>query len=168
MTETPPTVDPRFDPRFQRGYSASAPPPPRPRESSGPVPVSSRPDPVEVPAFARPVAERAPAPAAPADRPVPRVEPTVTLETELDEPLPVNPWRVALLVLSLALIGLAAWLLWMFGTGSGYFYSTGSSDVVLMLLQQVLYQAPTGMITAGLLGFVAWVALGALWPRSPR
>jgi hypothetical protein len=172
MTETPPTVDPRFDPRFQRGYSASASTSPRPsRESSGPVPVASRPAPVEVPAFARPVVERIPAEPPTPERPVPRMEPTVTLETELDEPLPVNPWRVALLVVSLGLIALAAGAMWVVVDGSVFAttsFSSASSAAMQYVLQQVLVQAPPGLISAGVLGVVAWIALGALWPRSPR
>jgi hypothetical protein len=99
------------------------------------------------------------------------MEPTVTLETELDEPLPVNPWRVALLVVSLGLIALAAGAMWVVVDGSVFAttsFSSASSAAMQYVLQQVLVQAPPGLISAGVLGVVAWIALGALWPRSPR
>lgn len=147
-----PEVDPRFDPVFQRGYDPAV-----------HAPVARRSvlrTPAAVPA---PLPE--PAAAAPAvSAPVSEAPPVLDEEAE-DAPSRRNPWLLALLLVSIAFLVIAGTFLWAIGQRDIYSYSAQPSAGELML-QQLWYQLPPGLITAGLLGIVLRIALGAIKGRA--
>jgi hypothetical protein len=167
-------VDPRFDPVFQRGYdpaqhgrsahraasashAATASTPSREMRPLTPAPRYRAPDPDE-----RDVAEaRRPA--------VVTGDADVVVEASAvdDEPAPprANPFRVLLLVASIAAVGGAALLLWHrleedpYGGGYG-------SDVASTFAYQFTDALMVPLLTGGLIGFCLWLAIGALRKRD--
>ena len=138
-----PEVDPRFDPVFQRGYDPAVHAPVARRS------VLRTPAPLPEPAAAAVSAEAPP-----------------LLEEELeDAPSHRNPWLLALLLVSIAFLVIAGTFLWAIGQRDIYSYSAQPSAAELML-QQLWYQLPPGLITAGLLGIVLRIALGAIKGRA--
>ena len=133
-----PGIDPRFDPVFQHGYEPAA-------HTPAPAPV---PDAIVVPEFA-PTAVAASAGAVDDDI----------------EPVGRNPWLVALLLCSLALIALGVGMLVAFGTGVVVNGSSSTSNPFQLAMQTVLYQAPPALMIAGFLGLAGWIGIGAVARR---
>jgi hypothetical protein len=138
--------DPRYDPRFQRGWDGVVPPVPD-------APPTAPPEPARTPAPAAPV-EPAPTAAAadfPAAAPDDEAEP---------EPTGRNPFRIALFLLGAVLIIAAASLLWQqLQTVSS---SQGPADVVF---QQVIYIFGPMLMLAGIVSIVVAVATLAVRRR---
>ena len=139
-----PEVDPRFDPVFQRGYDPA----------------------VHAPAARRSVlrtpAERpAPLPAPPERAPEPAPAPVREEEPEEDEVSRRNPWLLALLLVSIGLLIAAGVLLWRVGQRDVYSGSSLPTGAELMV-QQLAYMLPPGLIVAGFVGIVLRVAIGAV------
>lgn len=147
-------VDPRFDPVFQRGYD-----PDRHRTRVRP------PAPVE-PVEREPVVTTAPPPAAP--RGEPEAPPAESAPPE-EEYLPPrrNPFRLALLLGSLAAIAGSVVVLWRriaqdpYGGYGGY-----GGDVGQVFYQQFSDALFAPLLTGGLLGLILWIAIGALRSRG--
>jgi len=186
MTETRPPqgIDPRFDPRFQRGYQPS---PDEAASTDGPVETDAAP----------PAAEREPAaprvavppqPAAPAARPDlewsrrpsergTAAEPEPGLEPGLDEddafpaeftedddePSPADPWFLAAwgVAVIAIVVGLAFW--WAGLMAENPFSGVGQSD---RWLQYVGWIVAPSLIQGGLIGLVAMLVwTGIRWTR---
>jgi hypothetical protein len=139
-------VDPRFDPVFQRGYDPSR---HRPRTASrAPSPPDA--EPVEPPVAASVEA------------------PPVEVETEDEfEPRPRNPYRLILLLVSIAAVAGAGLLLWKrieadpYGGYGGY-----GGDTAQVFVQQFTDSLLVPLLTGGVLGLCLWLALGALRRRD--
>lgn len=162
-------LDPRFDPRYQRGFDPALHETPDDRRSSLSRPTAASP------------LDAAPAVAASAS-PVPRaqvlvpppVPPAAGLgeldqrgtwaddDTSLDAPTR-NPFRLALLVASLAAIAASAALVVATYRTSYSYSSTDTSPGELFLTQFPQY-AYGPLFTVGLIGLVLWVAVGAVIP----
>jgi hypothetical protein len=142
-------VDPRFDPVFQRGYDPSRHGSPARRAAARPVA-----EPAEAPADTPVAATSDPPPAEAAG------------EDEL-EPRPRNPYRVILLLVSLAAIAGAGVLLWNrieqdpYGGFGGY-----GGDTARVFVQQFTDSLMVPLLTGGVLGLCLWLALGALRRRD--
>src|SRR4051812_17034003 len=106
------SVDPRFDPRFQRGDDPAM----APASSSAARPADPKPARVPPAEPGVPVGQSEPARAAEPDRLNDPTDPTDDPTDELDdESAPVtgrNPFRLALLIVSVALLAIAAAMLW--------------------------------------------------------
>lgn len=157
MSDRPP-LDPRFDPRFQRGYAGEAPvatTAQRGSRAAWPTPKVVA-DPAKL--IAGPPRVVAPT--------VPAVEASGEHPVQVAEPLPRNPWSLALLIVSAAMIlgGLAiAW----YGVSHRSAWGTGTPvlDLFLMELSWIL---PSALLIAGSVGLVARLALAALWAGDRR
>ena len=143
-------TDPRFDPRFQRGYSGEQPEVPH-EAVRGPAPTPAEPPSAGEPAAVR-VREANPAP----------------LE-EVEEswaPAPRNPYRLALLLAGVAMLLGAGILIWYTvrtaNTGSGVY------DVGEQTLSFVEYLVPPALVLGGLTSLIVWLVLGALAARDAR
>lgn len=147
--EPAPEVDPRFDPVFQRGYD--------PQVHARPVRRSVLRTPAARPA---PLPVTPPPPAAEAPAPVVEVEPE-----EEDGARRRNPWLLALVLVSVGFLVVAVALLWTLGQRNIYSFS-GTPGAAELMLQQLSYMLPPGLLTAGLLGLVLRVAIGALRGRA--
>ena len=135
-----PAPDPRFDPRFQRGYDGPQPEPP-------PPPVAARPEePVDEPGHGDGA-----------------VEGTARSRAgEIDDiwvPPRRNPFALALLIGGLAMIAAGAWLVWTLITASSYPNGYDRGEQAFALIQQQLSPA---LLICGVLGIVGWLVLGAL------
>lgn len=148
-------VDPRFDPVFQRGYDPAQhrtrvrPPVETPARESAPTrPETFAPAPDRAPSGDSALDERRPA--------------------ELDdEPLRRNPFRLILLLTSVAAIGGAALLLWKRVAEDPYGgYGGVGGDVAHVFFQQFVAALLGPLLTGGLLGLCLWLALGALRRRD--
>jgi len=159
MSEQGGTVDPRFDPRFQRGYDPAvhAVPSPEPELSPEPDPIP------EVAAFA-PVA-RAEAPAR-ADG-FEQLGLVGALPVEERAPRRTNPYRVALGVASVALLVLGVVMIVVALQPRNDSVSDVTTAVWLSQLTQYGPLLALGPLLAGLIGLLLWVALSAIAPRSP-
>lgn len=155
MTETS-SVDPRFDPVFQRGYDPAVHPRPAGSALAGGgmrrsvlderPPVDGAPEPIVVPRFEAP-------PAKPVPPPVQQLE---ELESE-----PRNPWLVVLVVVSLVFLLAGGALLVSYGNlNMGY---SSQSQIVSVVLQNLSYQLPPPLITVGLTGLVVRLVIAILW-----
>jgi hypothetical protein len=130
-------VDPRFDPMFQRGYDPK---------------VHRRP-----PRVAEPMRQPRPAPDSPQAEPVDRQNSPAAPETPAR-----NPYRLALLLVSIAAIAGAALVLWRrlseepyYGTQTGSLFTT-----------QLLDNLTLPLLTGGIIGLCLWLALGAVQRRD--
>jgi hypothetical protein len=132
-------VDPRFDPMFQRGYDPK---------------LHRRP-----PRAAEPAREPRPAPESPRAEPVDRQGAPVSPETL---PPPRNPYRLALLLVSIAAIAGAALLLWR-RLGEEPYYGTQTGT---LFVTQLLDNLPTPVLTGGIIGLCLWLAIGAVGRRD--
>lgn len=157
-------VDPRFDPVFQRGYDPKLHDRRHPRSVSRPdaepVPIASHRQPEEGLVATPPDPSAAAKPARPAasDSP-PDPEADLTLGAR-------NPWRLALLIASVIAIAIATWLI---GTriGEDAFYGGFSgTNQALLFRSQLVAALPVPLLTAGLLGIILWLAIGAMAHRS--
>lgn len=136
-------VDPRFDPQFQRGYD------PKRHRPPAVEPVETEPEPVEP---------------EPVDTPA---DDTSALEASAPAPR-LNPFRLALLLASIASIGGGALVVWKRVTEDPYYYGVGF-DVTETFVHQLVDALLVPLLTGGLLGLCIWLALGALRPRrGPR
>jgi hypothetical protein len=162
MAEQPEVVDPRFDPRFQRGFdpasaSASAsvaPPPP----GSAPA-IASAPERAAEPA----AIERRSAPGSQGQHTDP--DDSDTFDDPDDAPVPAgrNPFRLALLAFGIALPLVSIALLLATQDIRKEFLTTSSAgSPELWTMQALLGIIPTATMTAGVLALGAWIALGAL------
>ena len=145
--------DPRFDPRFQRGYSG-----PQPDPSSMPVPPFER--------RAEGKAGDSPAvdPAEAAPRPAPDA---ATIATDdlgaVWTPPRRNPFALTLLIGGAAMIAIGAWLVWTLATTADFSYD--ADEQAVLLLQQLLSPA---LLICGVLGIAGWLVLGALAASGRR
>ncbi len=163
------TVDPRFDPRYQRGYDPAA------------VPVSAQPVTVRPPSD-EPVrvAPASPVPPASDDRPK-------AVDEALDEPFEHededelvegsirNPFRLALLLASLGLIVIAVALMWWVASNpNAFLFGSAVETAASWMFQEVTTVVPPAAMVAGFVGLGAWLGLGALAslrtppPRHPE
>jgi hypothetical protein len=159
-------VDPRFDPVFQRGYDPKVHGGRRvrttARHATGPTPIVSTRQPLAPVADA--AAEPAPAPEPTADvlpPAEPRSEPAVDLSLHTR-----NPFRLALLVVSIVSIAVAALLLWNRVGEDMYYGGFSGTNQGLLFRSQLFAALPVPLLTGGLLGLTLWVALGAMAHRS--
>ena len=147
-------TDPRYDPRFQRGWDGELPPPAAPASAASPP--SAAP-------FA-PAASVAPAEDVPAPGPLreqvgaepPAEEPA---EPEPESAPARNPYRIALVVLGVVLTAAGGGMLWHLAQPTSF---TNSSDAVLPQLE---FTTAPWIALAGLLAIVAAIALGAFRRR---
>lgn len=137
--------DPRFDPRFQRGYDGPQPAPPA---------IPAMPSPIESASGLG--AERE---TEHGREPAETVEPTVTGDDGLWAPPRRNPFAIALLVGSLAMIAVGVWLIWSVVTASTY---PDGNDRAAQAFGMVQAQVTPALLIAGVLGLVGWLVLGAL------
>jgi hypothetical protein len=144
-------VDPRFDPVFQRGYDPQKHGAPK-RRARPPRVEDER---VETPATA-PRDERTPPAAAPVEQP----------EADEEAPRGRNPFRIALLLTSLGSIALSAYLLYLQLTRDPLqqYYGNNTGRV---FWGQFVDSLMIPLLTAGFLGLILWLALGAV-ARSRR
>ena len=144
-------VDPRFDPVFQRGYDPQK---HRTRTPKRPPPAEERAEGTRLEAE----------PAEPAT-------PVTAVASPVDEPDDItprrNPFRLILLLASIAAIAGAGLLLWKrietdpYGGYGGY-----AGDVGRIFLDQLSDALLAPLLTGGLLGLCLWIALGALRRRD--
>jgi len=154
--------DPRFDPRFQRGYDG-----PEAVVPSTPA----APSPIESSASARTV------PPAPVDDPdrtaAARADPVTAANADADAgvddvfwtPPRRNPFALALLLARLAMIAVGGWLAWTVVTTSSFPDGYDRAAQTFSLVQQ---QLTPPLLSAGLLGVVGWLVLGALEASTRR
>jgi hypothetical protein len=150
------SLDPRFDPRFQRGFDpATMPVEPEtlraPVEVAGPVPPTS--------------------PVLPANASRESVRLDVADEDDEDaelEPAPTrNPFRLALLLVSVGLLVLAAATLWWTANNqSAYLFGSAVEAPQNWMLQQLAGVVPPAAIVAGFVGIALWLGLGALTAKA--
>ena len=140
--------DPRFDPRFQRGYEGPEPDAP---------PTPAVPTPVEAPAARVVVApDAASTPALPA----------ATLDDSAGWfPPRRNPFAIALLIGGVAMIAVGLWLVWTVASASTYPDGNDRAAQAFGLVQNELTPA---LLIAGLLGIIGWLVLGALASSGRR
>lgn len=146
-------TDPRFDPRFQRGYSG---------------------DGLE----AQDVAQPAPAPeaavrATPAD-PVTRREPAqpdtpepAATPVDIDvgwAPAAANPYRLALLLTGLAMLLGAGVLIWY--SSKNFLIGSTTDDIGQQALSALQYLVSPALVVAGFVCIIVWLALGAVTARD--
>lgn len=162
MPENPDAeVDPRFDPVFQRGYDPSVHGGRRPRSVSRhatePVPIASiRPSEAEPPE----AQAEAPAHALAADR---------DTGTDITDDLVLharNPWRLALLITSVVAIAISAWLIWTRIGEDAFYGGFSGTNQALLFRSQLVAALPVPLLTAGILGVILWLAIGAMAYRS--
>jgi len=144
--------DPRFDPRFQRGYDGPEP---------AVLPTPAAPSPIEGSASAHAVP---PAPADDADRTAAATaDPVRAADAGAHDgfwtPPRRNPFALALLTAGLAMIAVGGWLAWTVVTASSFPDGYDRAAQTFSLVQQ---QLTPPLLSAGLLGVVGWLVLGAL------
>jgi len=171
-------VDPRFDPVFQRGYDPE-------RHGAGrtsraqrarpepPQPDAARADAVRIDpraeersqatrlnAAAASFAETAPSRTAAVPSLLPPVESDEPGDGDSAPPRQ-NPFRLALLLASLAALAAAVVLLWsrFAADPQDYYYGSNAGK---LFQQQLVETLPGPLLIAGLAGLIAWLALGAL------
>ena len=152
-------VDPRFDPVFQRGYDPSKHggrrPRTSPRHATGPTPVT-------------PIRDEQPADVE-ASVPVPDAAATATPDPPAEHELALrarNPFRLALLIVSIVSIGAAALMIW-YRVGEDVYYGGFSgTNQELLFRSQLIAALPVPLLTGGLLGVTLWLAIGAMAHRG--
>ncbi|MEO6534216.1 MAG: hypothetical protein ABIO06_11665 [Pseudolysinimonas sp.] len=141
MKETPNT-DPRFDPRFQRGYDG-----PEPGPSATPTMPS--------PAIDSEAATGGTGGQDDARDSAPSYDEPDAFWTSPRR----NPFALALLSGGIAMVAAGSWLVWTMATASDYPSNSDQSSQLFALLQTTLAPA---LLTAGVLGLVGWLVLGAV------
>ena len=146
-------VDPRFDPVFQRGYD--------PQKHRTRLP--KRPPLAEERAEGTRLEALRVQPATPVT-----LDPAHEAPEDADEPTPRrNPFRLILLLASIAAIAGAGLLLWKridtdpYGGYGGY-----GGDTTRIFLDQLSDALLAPLLTGGMLGICLWIALGALRRRD--
>ena len=142
-------TDPRYDPRFQRGWDGQQP---------APVPAPVRPAALDearpADAAASSASSASPAP------PEPDAEPPVDATDDEAWSAPRrNPFRIALVVLGVALLAAGGGMTWFLALGQ----SQGSTPWATMLAQLPYELMPTAVL-AGIAAIIAAIAIG----RRPR
>lgn len=155
-----PAPDPRFDPRFQRGYSGSEPLPPS--EQIPPQPERPVVPPPELESPEQPVAE---------SEPEPRVVTSPSAQPGfIDEapwvPPPRNPYRLALLLAGVAMLLGAGILIWY--SARAAIENNGFYDLGQQTLSTLENLVPPALIVGGLTSIIVWLVLGALATRHGR
>jgi len=143
------SLDPRFDPRYQRGFDPA----------TMPVDPATLHEPVEE---AGPMAPVSAVPAPTRDK---RDEPHPSeYDDESDVPVSTrNPFQLALLLGSVGLLVLAAAILWWSANNqSAFLYGSAAETAWNWMLQALTQMVPPAATVAGFLGLGAWLALGAL------
>ncbi|MEO5920854.1 MAG: hypothetical protein ABIQ01_06895 [Pseudolysinimonas sp.] len=174
-------VDPRFDPVFQRGYDPQVHGSRRPRSPAGretsPTPITSRPETTsprrdaEHPAVARvdapaaavaegsgPAVSAAPDAVSAAPDAVAAADSDLTLQAR-------NPFRLALLIASIASIAGAGLLIWHRIDENPYYQGFSGTDQWMLFRSQLTETALAPLLTGGLLGLCLWLAIGAMGTR---
>lgn len=147
------TPDPRFDPRFQRGYDGPQPDAPPTPAMPSPVQRARRPTPPAIAAGDE------------AETIAPQIvgRPAEPESLPSDEPLwsppRRNPLAISLLIAGLAMIAVGLWLFWTVATASSYPNGNDRASQAFQLAQNQLTPA---LLIAGLLGIIGWLVLGAL------
>jgi hypothetical protein len=140
-------TDPRYDPRFQRGWDGAPPPAPAPVVVPPPAPAVPAPGPI-------PVAE------APVPAPEP-IEVDPAPEAEWDPPAR-NPFRIALVVLGIALVVSSAGLFWQMAQDHSSASVQSPADIAI---QQLGYTFAPTLLLVGIIALVVAIALGVLRRR---
>lgn len=161
-------VDPRYDPRFQRGYDPEAHRAPATRGGGRDVPPVLRSAPHAAPRVEPTGGRSGERLAGP-----PGVEPLQPAgraddadPTEDDGESRRNPYLIVLPALSVLVLLLAAGILHRNATSGQLGVTTSDSGVLDLLLAQLAYLAPQGLIAGGVVGFALWLALLAVLPRG--
>lgn len=142
------SLDPRFDPRYQRGFDPAT-------------------MPVEPSILRAPVEEVGPVPPASPVLPPSREGERLAIPDDDDEefePAPTrNPFRLALLLVSIGLLVVAGALTWWVANNQNAFLSGSAAETAWNWTFQSLTQVvPPAAFVAGFVGLGAWLALGAL------
>jgi hypothetical protein len=147
------SLDPRFDPRYQRGFDPST------------LPVE--PDTLRAPAEdAGPVPPASPVPA-PTVRDQGRLDDDERDDEELGQVPTRNPFRLALLLVSIGFLVLAAAILWWTANNqSAYLYGSAVESAQGWMFQSLTSTLPAAAIVAGFVGFAIWLGLGALAAKT--
>jgi hypothetical protein len=152
-------VDPRFDPVFQRGYDPKVHGerrPRAPRHGTGPVNIETFREPAAPTAVEPPSPESLAPPLAVA----PAAEPSSAVAAEADLILHArNPFRLALLIVSIVSIGVAALMIWNRIGEDVYYGGFSGTDVPSLFRSQLLGAAPVPLLTGGMLGLILWLAI---------
>ena len=165
-------VDPRFDPVFQRGYDPAKHggrrPRTTPRHATAETPVT----PIRESA-ATPDAMDRPADAADAvrDSRSPRHDPVAPIADvpQVDaEPRGRNPFRLALLLVSIVSGVGGAWLYWRRFQEDPYGASGYSQTPNDLFFYQIVDALMAPLLTGALVGFCLWLVLWAIRPRTTR
>jgi hypothetical protein len=144
------SVDPRFDPVFQRGYDPQVHggrrPRSAPRHGTQPVPiVTTPPEPVVA---------------------VPAADHGAELEAATPPALSArNPFRIALLVTSVVLIVVAALMIWNKVGEDVYYGGFSGTNQGLLFRSQLIATLPVPLLTGGMIGVILWLAIGAISSR---
>lgn len=154
--------DPRFDPRFQRGYDGPQPDAPPTPAVPSPLeqrhPVIEQGDRIQQPVVAE---------SSQGSRPTvsePDVSPPDDADTAWVPPRR-NPFALALLVGAVAMIAVGGWFVWALATTPANTSEYSQDEQALLLLQQ---QVAPALLICGTLGIVAWLMLGALAAAARR
>jgi len=154
-------IDPRYDPQFQRGYDPGVHAPrSRPAEAA-----RREPEPVNPPP---PAPEALPDRPVPADAPPAAAAPAETADPaqdEADAPRRRFPFRLVLLLASIASIAAAAWLLWTRVNADPLERYYGS-DPELLFREQFVEALLIPLLVAGFVGILLWLAIGAVRRRD--
>jgi hypothetical protein len=149
------SLDPRFDPRYQRGFDPSTMPVEpetlrAPVEEAGPVPPTS------------------PVPAPP-ERERERFDADERVDEELESAPSRNPFRLALLLVSIGFLVLAAAILWWDANNQTiYPYGSALETAQGRMFQTLVGILPPAAIVAGFVGLAIWLGLGALDASADR
>ncbi len=171
-------VDPRFDPVFQRGYD--------PSKHGGRRPLAARHAPAEsAPAETAPdesgTAESAPGENAPARDAPATVDAGTPAASRVHDPAGAaptpanadadapprgrNPFRLALLLTSIAAMGGGVLLIWNRIEENPYYQGFSGTDIGMLFGAQLREAALVPLLTGGLLGLCLWLAIGVVAPR---
>ena len=136
------SLDPRFDPRYQRGYAAA------------PVSMPAPPEPVPEPIAA-------PEPDSPTESDLEIRDDTDSSDAADEAPVGRDPFRIALLAGSVALIVIAfAIVIWVLQ--NPHYFDVTNGDAVMQAWQQLSSTLPPALLVAGLVGLGMWLALGVI------
>jgi hypothetical protein len=154
-------TDPRFDPRFQRGYSGDG------LEAPDVAPPVAAPEPVDTEA----PADRA-TPADPATR-IERAQPDTPepAATHVDvavgwAPATANPYRRALLLTGLAMLLGAGVLIGYSIKSSNLPFGSATDDIGQQALNSLEYLVFPALVVGGFVCIIVWLAMGAVTARD--